>query len=145
MKWGGAAYLCFVGVKMLLSRQAVSVDDAAVGKLMPAGRAITLGQVFWQGVLTNALNPKVALFFLAFLPQFVTADSSHQALAFLLLGLIFIFNGTLWCLGVAAFAASAACRFRQSGRALLWINRVLGGLFVYLGIRIATLQARSIL
>ena len=145
VKWGGAAYLCFVGVKMLLSRQAVSVDDAAVGKLMPAGRAITLGQVFWQGVLTNALNPKVALFFLAFLPQFVTTDSSHQALAFLLLGLIFIFNGTLWCLGVAAFAASAAGRFRQSGRALLWINRVLGGLFVYLGIRIATLQARSIL
>jgi threonine/homoserine/homoserine lactone efflux protein len=145
IKWGGAAYLCFVGVRMLLSRRVAAVDDVAVGKLMPADRAITLGQVFWQGVLTNALNPKVALFFLAFLPQFVTTDSPHQALAFLLLGLIFIFNGTLWCLGVAAFAASAAGRIRQSGRALLWINRVLGGLFVYLGIRIATLQARSML
>jgi threonine/homoserine/homoserine lactone efflux protein len=95
--------------------------------------------------LTNALNPKVALFFLAFLPQFVAADSPHQAFAFLLLGLIFIFNGTLWCLGIAAFAASAAGRIRRSGRVLLWVNRALGGLFVYLGIRIATLQARSIL
>ena len=70
--------------------------------------------MFWQGALTNVLNPKVALFFLAFLPQFVAADSPHKTLAFLLLGLIFIFNGTLWCLGVAAFAARAAGRIRQS-------------------------------
>ena len=98
--------------------------------------------MFWQGALTNALNPKVALFFLAFLPQFVALDSPHRAAAFLLLGLIFICNGTLWCLGVAAFAARAAGRVRQSGRALRWINRALGGLFVYLGVRMAMLQAR---
>jgi threonine/homoserine/homoserine lactone efflux protein len=98
--------------------------------------------VFLQGALTNVLNPKVALFFLAFLPQFVAADSPHKPAAFVLLGLIFIFNGTLWCLGVAAFAARAAGRIRQSGRAVLWINRTLGGLFVYLGIRVAMLQAR---
>jgi threonine/homoserine/homoserine lactone efflux protein len=88
------------------------------------------------------LNLKVALFFLAFLPQFVTADSTHKALAFLLLGAIFIFNGTLWCLGVAAFAARTASRVRQSGRAMAWINRALGGMFVYLGARLALLQAR---
>jgi hypothetical protein len=52
------------------------------------------------------------------------------------------FNGTLWCLGVAAFAASAAGRIRQSGQALRWINRALAGLFVYLGVRVAMLQAR---
>ena len=98
--------------------------------------------MFWQGALTNVLNPKVALFFLAFLPQFVAADSPHKALAFLLLGLIFIFNGTLWCLGVAAFAARAAARIRQSEGAMAWINRALGGLFVYLGVRIAMLETR---
>ncbi len=79
--------------------------------------------MFWQGALTNVLNPKVALFFLAFLPQFVASDSPHKAAALLALGLIFIFNGTLWCLGVAAFAAKAAGRVRRSGKALLWIDR----------------------
>ena len=134
VKWVGAAYLCLMGVKMLLSRSPAPADDV----VDPSG-AISLRQVFLQGLLTNVLNPKVALFFLAFLPQFVAVDSPHKTAAFLLLGLIFIFNGTLWCLGVAAFAASAAGRIRQSGRALAWINRALGGLFVYLGVRVAML------
>jgi threonine/homoserine/homoserine lactone efflux protein len=137
VKWTGAAYLCYMGVKMLLSRQQAPVADMATGS-----GAILLRQVFLQGALTNVLNPKVALFFLAFLPQFVAADSPHKAAAFMLLGLIFIFNGTLWCLGVAAFAARAAGRIRQSGQALRWINRALGGTFVYLGVRVAMLQAR---
>jgi threonine/homoserine/homoserine lactone efflux protein len=138
VKWAGAAYLCFMGVRMLLSRQSAPADGIEAA----ASGAISLRQVFWQGALTNALNPKVALFFLAFLPQFVAADSPHQGLAFALLGLIFIFNGTLWCLGVAAFAARAASRVRQSGRAFALLHRALGGLFVYLGIRVALLQAR---
>ena len=135
VKWAGAAYLCFIGAKMLLSRQAAPVAADGTG-------AIALRQVFWQGALTNALNPKVALFFLAFLPQFVAVDSPHKAIAFALLGLIFVFNGTLWCLGVAAFAASAAGRIKQSGKALLWVNRALGGLLISLGVRVALLQAR---
>ena len=137
VKWAGAGYLCFIGIQMLLSRPGATAADAAA-----AGDAIPLRQVFWQGALTNVLNPKVALFFLAFLPQFVAADSPHKAAAFVLLGLIFIFNGMLWCLGVAAFASSAAGRVRQSGQALLWIDRALGGLFIYLGVRVAMLQAR---
>jgi threonine/homoserine/homoserine lactone efflux protein len=137
VKWAGAAYLCFIGIQLLLSRPgALLPADAAA-----SGGAISLRQVFWQGALTNVLNPKVALFFLAFLPQFVAADS-HKAAAFVLLGLIFIFNGMLWCLGVAAFAARAARDIRQSGQALLWINRALGGLFIYLGVRVAMLEAR---
>jgi threonine/homoserine/homoserine lactone efflux protein len=98
--------------------------------------------VFWQGAMTDALNPKVALFFVAFLPQFVDPAATHKGLAFLLLGMIFVFNGTIWCLGLAAFAAKAAHRIRQSGRMLLWINRTLGALFVYLGVRVALLDAR---
>jgi threonine/homoserine/homoserine lactone efflux protein len=56
--------------------------------------------------------------------------------------MIFVFNGTLWCLGVAAFAASAVGRIGQSGGVSRWINRALGGVFVYLGVRVAMLQAR---
>jgi len=136
VKLAGAAYLLFSGIQMLLSRPRPMADV----KLQ--GEAIPLVRVFWQGALTNVLNPKVALFFLAFLPQFVAADSPHKMLAFLSLGLIFILNGTLWCLGVAAFAAKAASRIRQSDGVTVWINRVLGGMFIYLGFRVAMLQTR---
>lgn len=136
LKLCGAAYLLWTGVQMLLSR-ASPLADVPV-----ASGATTLAAIFWQGALTNILNPKVALFFLAFLPQFVDGASPHKALAFLLLGAIFIFNGTLWCLAIAAFAARAATRLRQSAGAIAWINRALGGLFVYLGIRVAMLEAR---
>ena len=136
LKWVGAAYLLFTGVQMLLSRPHPVADEAA------APAETSLSRVFWQGALTNILNPKVALFFLAFLPQFVAADSTQKPLAFLVLGLIFIFTGTLWCLGIAAFAARAASRIRQSAGAMAWVNRLLGGLFVYLGIRVAMLEGR---
>jgi threonine/homoserine/homoserine lactone efflux protein len=135
LKLVGAAYLCFIGLTMLFSRASKASDDIAA-----AAAPVALRQVFWQGALTNILNPKVALFFLAFLPQFVATDSPHKALAFIVLGAIFNFTGTLWCLGVAAVAASTAVRVRQSGAVVRWINRALGGLFVYLGIRIALFQ-----
>jgi threonine/homoserine/homoserine lactone efflux protein len=136
LKWVGAAYLLFTGIQMLLSRPHPVADQAA------APAETSLSRVFWQGALTNILNPKVALFFLAFLPQFVAADSAHKPLAFLALGLIFISTGTLWCLGIAAFAARTATRIRQSAGAMAWVNRLLGGLFVYLGIRVAMLEGR---
>ena len=77
LKWVGAAYLLFTGVQMLLSRPR-PMAEAAV-----AGNETSLSRVFWQGALTNVLNPKVALFFLAFLPQFVAAEFAHKTLAFL--------------------------------------------------------------
>jgi threonine/homoserine/homoserine lactone efflux protein len=131
----GAAYLVYLGVRMLLSGPAgfAAADQAA---------AMTLRQMFWQGALTNALNPKVALFFLAFLPQFVDAEAPRQGLAFLLLGVLFDLNGTLWNLALAALAARAVGRLRRSETVLLWINRVLGGIFIALGVRVALLQAR---
>lgn len=139
IKWVGAAYLCYIGITMLLSRH--KSPDGAANAVAPLPM-LSLRQVFWQGVLTDVLNPKVALFFLAFLPQFVNADAPHKSLAFIALGLMFISTGTLWCFSIAALAARAASRLRKSGGALVWINRALGGVFVYLGVRIAALQAR---
>lgn len=137
VKWGGAAYLLYSGIRMVWWKASERATDANADK-----PAIRLSQVFRQGVFTNALNPKVALFFLAFLPQFVDADAPLKALAFTALGMMFIGTGTLWGLGVAMFAARAARRVRQSGRALVWINRALGGVFIYLGIRVALLKTR---
>ncbi|MEY9688119.1 threonine/homoserine/homoserine lactone efflux protein [Bradyrhizobium elkanii] len=136
VKLVGAAYLVLTGLQMLLARARPVAD------ITGQGGETSISRVFWQGALTNILNPKVALFFLAFLPQFVAADSPHKTLAFLVLGLIFITGGTLWCLGLAAFAARAAGRIRQSAGVIAWINRSLGALFIYLGVRVATLEAR---
>jgi threonine/homoserine/homoserine lactone efflux protein len=137
VKWAGAAYLCFIGIKMLLTR-----EGERAGEGPGEARAMSLSKVFWQDALTDALNRKVALFFLAFLPQFVSAEAPHQALGFLLLGTIFVVNGTWVCLVVAALSATAASRVRGSARVKGWINRALGGTFVYLGARMAMLSSR---
>jgi threonine/homoserine/homoserine lactone efflux protein len=134
VKYAGAAYLCYAGLRMLFAR-------AKVSDIKPREEIATIAAVFWQGALTNALNPKVALFFLAFLPQFVDADAPNKPVAFLLLGLLFDVNGTIWNLGVAAFAARLGHAFRASAVSV-WINRTLGGLFVYLGVRLALFESR---
>ncbi len=133
----GAVYLCYIGIRMLLTRA-----DKGAAPEAAAPAANNLRQVFWQGALTNALNPKVALFFLAFLPQFVDAASPSKAMAFLVLGLLFDVTGTAWNLGVAVVAARAASRVKQSRQVMVWINRALGSLFIYLGVRVAMLQQR---
>ena len=132
VKWVGAAYLIYVGISLLRS-STPSSDQVAATALPPA----TTGTIFFQGFLTNVLNPKVALFFLAFLPQFVDSDASSKALAFLFLGAIFNVNGTLWNLFVAWSAARVAGGLRRSTTATKWFNRCVGGVFVYLGLRLA--------
>jgi threonine/homoserine/homoserine lactone efflux protein len=82
------------------------------------------------------LNPKVALFFLAFLPQFISPEASSKVLAFLALGLVFNFNGTLWNLGVAWFAAKVIA-LKPLGRARALFQRALGGALVLVGLRLA--------
>ena len=128
----GAAYLVYVGIALLLS-SSTPFDSAAATRLAPA----SLRSVFMQGFLTNVLNPKVALFFLAFLPQFVESDAANKPLAFLFLGLLFNVNGTLWNLFVAWSAARMTSGLRRSATALKWFNRCVGGIFVALGVRLA--------
>jgi threonine/homoserine/homoserine lactone efflux protein len=130
VKWLGAGYLCYLGARMLLVR---SVDGARPGALAPA----SFGRVFRQGMLTNLLNPKVALFFLAFMPQFIAAGSSSKFLAFVLLGCSFITTGAIWCFCLVWFAAQLGERFRRSGKIATAINRGAGALFIALGLRLA--------
>ena len=93
-----------------------------------------------QGFFTNVLNPKVALFFLAFVPQFISLDAPYKALAFLFLGLVFDFNGTLFNIFVAWFAARTSAGMR-GGRYASWLNRCIGGFFIYLGLRLAFVKS----
>jgi threonine/homoserine/homoserine lactone efflux protein len=131
LKWIGALYLIYIGVRMLLAR---AQDSAPSGQSGP--RPAPLRAVFWQGLLTNALNPKVAMFFLAFLPQFIDADAPSPALAFATLGCVFNLNGTLWNLTVA-WLASRLAGTPAFGRARVWVQRAIGGTFIVLGARLA--------
>ena len=132
VKMLGAAYLVYVGISLMRS-SATPFEAATAVPSVPA----TLRTVFLQGFLTNVLNPKVALFFLAFLPQFVEADAPSKPLAFLFLGVIFDTNGTLWNLFVAWSAARISAGLRRRSTAITWFNRCVGGLFVFLGTRLA--------
>lgn len=125
----GACYLIYMGIGLM--RGPVPADADQSRRLAPAG----LWRVFVQGCLTNALNPKVALFFLAFLPQFVAADAPHKALAFLFLGLLFNLTGTLWNFGVAVTAARLGAGLHRH-RDRIWFSRILGGLLVLVGVRL---------
>ena len=139
LKWLGAAYLVYVGWSMLglgkPRNAAVSIAASAVS----TGAAGTnhLRSVFISGFWTNALNPKVALFFLAFLPQFIAPAAEHKTLAFLLLGLVFNANGLWVNLGYAALAAALAQRFARLQHGLGWLQRVAGVLFIGFGLKLA--------
>jgi len=135
LKWLGAGYLLFVGARLLLSRQPPAMDLRA-NNARPI-RTNGLKDVFFQGFWTNALNPKVALFFLAFVPQFIGAGVEHKTIAFLLLGLVFNFNGLLVNIGWAAAAAWLASRVGAVQRAMHWLDRLAGALFIGFGLKLA--------
>ena len=127
----GGAYLVFLGMKMILDRR----RELA----LPSNfRRRTTLAAFRQGVLTNVLNPKVALFFLAFLPQFIDPASNMKIAAFITLGLTFVTTGTIWCLVLAWFASSFSRRLRNNDTIAQWLNRTAGTIFIFLGLRLAT-------
>src|ERR1700730_812483 len=126
----GGAYLMFLGIKMLFDRQREL-------SLRSNFRRRTTAAAFRQGVFTNLLNPKVALFFLAFLPQFIDPASNMKVLAFLILGLTFVTTGTIWCLILAWFASAFSERLRGSQAVGQWLNQAAGALFIFLGVRLA--------
>jgi len=131
VKWVGAAYIVWCGIGMLRAKLKGGQVSA------PPVTALPYRRIFAQGFLTNVLNPKVALFFLAFVPQFISVDAPNKPLAFLILGCIFNFNGMLWCNGLAVFTAFASARLKVKPRVALWLNRVTGSLFLMLGARLA--------
>ncbi|WP_419685544.1 LysE family translocator [Burkholderia theae] len=136
IKLVGAAYLIYLGVRMIATKQAAAQSaDAA-----QAAAAKPLRQLFMQGFWTNVLNPKVVLFFVSFFPQFVSADSPHKAWAFLTLGAVFVAMSTVWTSLVAWVAGSVTQRFSGKPGVKKWLDRTVGSAFVGLGLRLATSQ-----
>jgi threonine/homoserine/homoserine lactone efflux protein len=139
LKWLGAAYLVYVGVQMLLTKPAPNAmnSEALCADSMPANGLKYLKNIFIQGFWTNALNPKVALFFLAFLPQFISPQAAQPALAFAALGLLFILNSVPINLGYVLLAAWLSQRMGSLQRGMLWLERAAGVMFIGFGVKLA--------
>jgi threonine/homoserine/homoserine lactone efflux protein len=137
LKWVGAAYLVYIGVRMVFSRAPAPLGLDSVGlEKIPVSRG-ALKTIFMRGFWTNALNPKVALFFLAFLPQFIAPSIEHKPLAFLLLGLLFNFNAVWVNFGWACAAVWLAKQAGGLQARMHWLDRVAGTLFIAFGFKLA--------
>ena len=139
LKWAGAAYLLWIGLRLLVARGTPQRWGSPSGA-PPAGQAPgdagTLWRVFRGGFLTNVLNPKVAIFFLAFVPQFIAPDAGNKALAFVLLGTLFNINSVAVNSGWALAAAWMA-RHRGLQAGMQWLDRAAGAMFIAFGLKLA--------
>jgi threonine/homoserine/homoserine lactone efflux protein len=135
LQWAGAAYLAWLGLGMWREawRSSGGASSASEARGAVAARSVWLD--FRAGLLTNVLNPKVALFFLAFLPQFVPASSPDKTVSFLLLGGWFVGQGLLFSLALVAVAAQLG-RLGASARLRRSLNVLGGGLFMALALRL---------
>lgn len=130
LKWAGAAYLIWLGVNLL--RKPRARFEAGAGEAPPAGGlAAALAKGFWN----NLLNPKVGVFYVSFLPQFVPAGASPAAFG-LLLAAIHVVMGLAWAGGLILATAPIAKALRRPG-VVKWLDRATGGVFVAFGLRIA--------
>ena len=128
MKLAGAAYLAIMGLITLFSKKAIITSEDKEKK--------PLSRIFRQGVLTNALNPKVALFFLALLPQFVSPDNQCGPLPFLILGLTFFTTSSLWCTFVAFVASFVSKLLNSDPRISKTANKITGIIYIILGLNV---------
>ena len=136
LKAVGAAYLLWVGARLLFGRGASLRWASPAGSPPPCERAVPSWTVFRGGFLTNVLNPKVAIFFLAFVPQFIAPGAPHKALAFVALGTLFNIDSAIvncgWALAAAWMARQGAVQ-----RGMHWLDRAAGAMFVAFGLRLA--------
>jgi threonine/homoserine/homoserine lactone efflux protein len=137
IKWIGAAYLVYLGLGALFGRSGAMSNPTQTEGLV----GLSLTAVFWQGFLSDVLNPKVAIFFLALLPQFVNVQAGHVAGQLLLLGV----TGNLVAIAInlvlVALAAQVSQSLRRSPRIVYWLQKAMGTIFVALGVRLATERA----
>ena len=136
VKWCGAAYLLYAGVRLVMGGMRAP-RDAPIDALLPQASP---RKIFREAFVINVFNPKVALFFLAFLPQFIDAAAPSKALAFVALGCLFNFNSLFINIPVAWIAAHAGSRLRAHRSAARWLTATIGGLFVLLAARLAMLE-----
>ena len=131
VKYAGAAYLLYLGIRMITTQSKFEAD------ISKAGKKINSFKIYRDAVLTNVLNPKVALFFMSFLPQFIDPGYRNSVIPFMMLGLTFTVTGTIWCLVLASFSSFLFTKLRNNQRFSSYLNKVCGAVLIGLGIKIA--------
>lgn len=137
VKYIGASYLCYLGFKMLTSKQDALLAEQ-LNENTKLAKTLDCFKIYKQGMLTNTLNPKVALFFLAFFPQFVDPSYAHSTLSFLILGLTFAVTSLIWCLCLALLASRFSQKLRENPKIESILNKVSGIVFIGMGIKLLT-------
>lgn len=132
VKTAGALYLAYLGITTLLAK----TNQLA----SPTGNAMSNRDIYLQGLLTNVLNPKVALFFLSFMPQFIDPHNSFGIIPFIILGITFLTTGTLWCLSLVFCSSGVTAFLRQNNKAAHLMNKVCGGIYLLLGVKLLTAE-----
>jgi threonine/homoserine/homoserine lactone efflux protein len=134
VQYAGAGYLLYLGVRAILDKKNPFVNQAVdIGE-------VNYRSIYTQAVLTNVLNPKVALFFLSFLPQFIDPRNPYGAIPFLILGCTFLTTGTLWCFCLAFFASRITKAMRENRGGGRILQKISGIIFLGLGLRIALIR-----
>ena len=141
LKYVGAAYLLYLGVRMVLSRAGPPSDLGEAAAATPGERG--LKEIFLGGFWTNVLNPKVALFFLAFVPQFIAPGADNKGLYFVLLGVLFNLNAIPVNVGWAV-AAGWMARRGAVQKGMHWLDRAAGVLFIGFGLKLAFTDAPAV-
>jgi threonine/homoserine/homoserine lactone efflux protein len=131
VKYAGAGYLVYLGIKMLAAR-----TPAFESRRLSFERSDLL-KIYWQGILTNVLNPKVALFFLSFLPQFIDAENAYGPLPFLILGGTFTTTSAVWCLFLAYASSIMTNTLRNNEKVAKSLQKLSGTVFIMLGLQLA--------
>lgn len=134
IKMIGVIYLFYLGIKMIRSKATTmnSVPDVTNSRF---------DKVYMQGILTNLFNPKVAMFYLAFLPQFVDSANPFGPIPFVVLGLTFILTSTLWNLSLALFSSFATKKLRSNARIGSVLNKLAGIVFIGMGVKLFQAKA----
>jgi threonine/homoserine/homoserine lactone efflux protein len=130
VKWIGACYLVWIGIQALTKSSPINLKQSAPAQ-------VNVRTIFWQGFLSDVLNPKVALFFLAFLPQFVDFGAGDETKQLLILGVTCNLIAISINLTLVYFASAATARLRRDQRITRWLHRAMGAMFIALGIRLA--------
>lgn len=136
VKYLGAVYLIFLGIRTLMSKTSLLAKENKNEKK-------SIRQIFLQGAMIDVLNPKVALFFLAFLPQFINPNTSYGIIPFLLLGFTYIIVATIWCIMLAIFSSSISRKLSEIKGMHGFVNKFTGIIFIGLGLNLLTAKLKN--